>query len=93
MPDTIQNVPLPAGVWVDLYAQSGIAVGVAISVGNVGVADVYLAVQASQPPVNHDAYEVLQRRPSVPFRNSNGDTGAWALCPHGDGKVNVRVAV
>ena len=93
MSDTLQNIPLPAGQWVNLYDESGITVGIAISVGNIGTSDIHLTVRVTEPPVGFDAYEILQRKPAVPYRNSPGDVGAWAFSPNQDGKVNVRVAV
>lgn len=93
MPDTLVNVPLPANTWVDLYAATGIPVGVAISAENVGTSDVYLTVRATQPPIGFDAYSIVQRKTSVPYRNSTGDAGAWAYSPNCRGKLNVRVAL
>lgn len=90
MADTLDNVPLPANVWVDLYAATGLAVGVALSAQNVGTTDVRLAVQAAQPPADHDGYVIIQRDPGLFFRNNIGDAGAWALSPHADGKLNVQ---
>ena len=90
MADNLLNIGLPRGIWVDLYFESGILVGEAISVENIGVCDVYLTVQADQPPPDHDAYNIVQRENGFRLRNSEGDSGAWALCPHNNGKVSVR---
>lgn len=89
MSDTLTNIDLTAGEWIDLYAASGITVGDAINVENIGVCDVYLAVQAAQPDKDHDAYNVLQRFNGVRLKNTIGDAGAWAFCPNVGGKVNV----
>lgn len=78
MTDTASNLKLNDNVWVDLYAESGIQVGAQISVENVGVSDVYLTTQATQPPINHDAY-VICKRYSLPYSNDAGDSGAWAF--------------
>ncbi len=87
MPDTLPNVILPVGVWVDLYAATGIDVGTRILVQNIGHCDVYLVAQAAEP-VDDTARQVLTR--SQYAINDLGDDGAWAFCTGGGG-VNVRI--
>ena len=89
MSDTIPNIDLPVGEWVDLYAESNITVGIAVSIENIGVCDVYLAAQAAEPDKDHDSYNVLQRENGVRLKNTLGDAGAWAFCNNDGGKVNV----
>jgi len=93
MADTTQNILLPAGQWVDLYAGSGFPAGTALSVANIGAADVYVTVAASEPPIGYDAYNVINRANGVLYRNTAGDAGAWAYSQHCDGKLNVREVV
>jgi hypothetical protein len=90
MAETLANVEIPANNWVDLYALTGLTVGTAISVQNIGSADVYLTVAAAQPPVDHNAYNVISRNTGVWLRNTARDTGAWAFCPNAEGKLSVR---
>lgn len=90
MPDTLQNVKIPANRWVDLYAETGITVGAPISVQNVGTADVYLTVAADEPPVDYEAYNIVMRDNGIRLRNSAGDSGAWAFVPAEGGEINVR---
>jgi len=92
MADTLPNLAIPLNVWTDLYSLSGIAVGTAISVENVGTCDVYLAVQATKPLTTHDAYNIAKRKDRA-LRNSQGDLGAWAFCQGSDAKVNVRTII
>lgn len=89
MPDNVQNVTVTQNTWVDLYAVTGFAVGTQLAIENVGDCDVYLAIQAAQPVKNHDAYNVIKRPPSVIVQNQSGDTGAWAYCQGGDGKLAI----
>lgn len=91
MPDTLSNIPLPAGQWVDLYAATGITRGQPLIVENVGYCDVSVTVSATEPPRNYDAYSVLKRDSDVHFSNTLGDSGAWAYCNNMDGLVNVSV--
>ena len=89
MADNVLIVPIPQNTWVDLYAGSGIAVGSVLQVENSGAADVYLAVQESEPEKTHKAYNVIKRPPSVNMQNSDGDLGAWAYCPNTDGQLSI----
>lgn len=90
MANTNPNIPIPAGQWVNLYVLSGAIVGSQLTVENTGTCDVYLAVQVSQPELDHNSYNVL-RRTDPRLTNSVGDSGAWAFCPNAKGEVNVSI--
>jgi hypothetical protein len=87
---TLENVRVPKNDWIDIYAATGIAVGTAIYIQNVGVADVYVTVSATKPALNYDAYNILQRDGTF-LRNEAGAEGAWATCRNAEGKINVGV--
>lgn len=89
--DTLPNIEIPSNEWISLYALTGIAVGTAVSVENVGVCDIYLAVQAAKPPTDHDSYNVLQRGNGVRLQNNPEDPGAWAFCNTSGAKINVML--
>lgn len=89
MPDTIQNITIPQNQWVDLYALSSIAVGTQITVENTGDIDIYLSVQAAQPAIGTDNYNILARNNGVRLQNTKDDLGAWAYCNGSDGKINL----
>jgi hypothetical protein len=84
----LPNTTLPPNVWVDLYADTGLAVGSQIVVQNVGVCDVFLAAQAATP-TTYEAHQIIQR--GQYSQNDLGDAGAWAFCLAG-GALNVRPA-
>ena len=90
MSDTLPNIAITAGAWVDVYALTGIAVGTKLNVENTGTCDVYLAVQAAQPDPDHNDYNILKRT-GPKMTNHAGDSGAWAFCGHSDGELNVSV--
>jgi len=90
MPDTLPNINLPTNVWVDLYAASGLPVGTAIEADNIGASPVRLTVRATQPPPDYDSFNVLPARAPYRLRNTEGDSGAWALCKSAPGAVNIR---
>ena len=89
MSDNLTNIPLPTNEWVDLYDLSGITVGQPLIVENVGVADIYLAVQATQPAKDHKAYNILKRDDDIRLTNTLGDLGAWAFCNTSKGLIGV----
>ena len=89
MPDTLNNIDIPVNQWVDIYLLSGITVGTQLAIENVGVADIYLAVQETEPDPDHDAFNIVKRDSDIPYSNSVGDSGAWAFAPSEGGKLNV----
>ena len=89
MADTLDNILLPAGTWVDLYDESGITVGTQINVQNVGAGHIYLYAGATSP-ISLSGYAVLVEYGVM--QNDSGDSGAWAYSESG-GKVNVRASV
>lgn len=86
MSDTLPNVTLPEGVWVDLYAATGITVGTQIVTTNLSSRDVRLVTKATAP-LPTDGYVVVERHQE--HVNEVDDSGAWAMC-HLNGAVNVR---
>lgn len=88
MANTLPNVVLPAGVWVNLYAATGLTVGTKITVQNVCGFEVRLCSKGSIPAAS-DGSNIL------PFAstaiNQASDAGAWAMCV-GGGVVNVAAA-
>jgi len=89
MSDNLIHIPLPTNEWVDLYALSGITVGQPIVVENVGVCDIYVCVLATEPPKDHDAYNILKRDDDIRLTNTLGDPGAWAFCNTSNGLISV----
>ena len=89
MSDNLPHIPLPRNEWIDLYDLSGIEVGQPLVVENVGVCDIYLAVQATQPSKDHKAYNILKRDDDVRLTNTLGDSGAWAFCNTSKGLISV----
>ncbi len=92
MTDTLQNIVLPAGVWVDLYADpvvsgAGITAGTKIGIKNHGKSELHLHAGADAP-IESDGF--------VPVRlyeyaeNEAGDSGAWAMSKGANGLINVR---
>ena len=89
MADTLPNIIVPPNEWVDLYALTGIAVGTAIQVQNVGSSDVYLTVAATQPANDFDGYNVVARKNGLFHRNEEGASGFWAYSQSVEGKLSV----
>lgn len=89
MPDNLPNIKLEVNEWTDLYAISEIEVGKVLTIENIGVCDVYLAVQADEPTKPHDSYNVIQRENGINVQNNAGDSGAWAFCNSDGAKLSV----
>lgn len=82
------DVIVPANTWVNVYAETGIMVGVPLSVDNIGNEDVYLSAVADSPAGQFKDYVVCQR--GNPERNLTGALGAWVYSPNVGGVINVR---
>jgi hypothetical protein len=82
MPDTLQNIKLTANAWIDLYAASGITVGVQIIVENLTTIPAKLHISATQPSATDaksDDTGSFSRLLSYGEQvNETGDSGAWA---------------
>lgn len=89
MSDNLINIPLPRNEWIDLYDLSGITVGQPLVVENVGVCDIYVCVSVTQPPKDHDAYNILKRDDDIRLTNTLGDAGAWAFCNTSKGLIGI----
>ena len=87
MADTLSNVVLPVGVWVDLYDATGLTVGTQIQVQNIGGVTVLLHTGATQPSAA-DGYNIL-RPESLTFVSQTAPTGAWARAERANGLLNV----
>lgn len=90
MADTLPNVDLPNGVWVNLYTATGLTVGTQLQVQNVGQVNVRLVTQAAQP-TDASGYNII-RPDSLTFVSQATPTGAWARADRADGAINVGEA-
>tara|TARA_R100000544_G_scaffold17462_1_gene8342 strand:- start:1291 stop:1557 length:267 start_codon:yes stop_codon:yes gene_type:complete len=76
MAQSLPEVDLPVGEWVDLYAETGIAVGTKIIIQNTGSSDVFLS-ESSSVPSSQVGFNILIPRDF--FTNDDGNIGAWAI--------------
>ena len=90
MADTLANVTLPIGVWVDLYEATGLTAGTQIQIQNIGGVNVLLHTGAEQPTAT-DGFNIL-RPDSLTFVSQTAPTGAWARADRANGLVNVGAA-
>jgi hypothetical protein len=81
------NVKLPSRTWVDLYASTGITVGLQIKTINITPNDVRLADTTIEPTPADDHIPLLFGRGV--YQNDIGDLGAWAMCVAG-GAIDVK---
>lgn len=87
--DTLSNVTLEKGVWVDIYDATGIAVGTQITVQNLTTSHVRLHTSAAEPTGNYGFKTVPPYEYAI---NDTGDSGAWAYSTNG-GAINIAEVV
>ena len=92
MADTLQNISIPHGVWLNVYTHpiitaAGISVGDQISTQNLGDNSV-LTHAGATAPTSADGYRAIKTLDV--WANDAGDTGAWVFSRFADGLINVR---
>lgn len=92
MADTIPNIIVPPNTPVDLYSESGVAVGTKISVAMNGGAraKLYSGATLTSEPNDETGYRFIFGEEE--FINDVGDSGAWIYSKTGC-TVNVKVVV
>lgn len=79
MATSLPPIESPQGVFVDIYAETGIAVGTAIVIQNIGANNTRLTESAGQPTI--EGYNILKRQEYL--TNTTGNVGAWSYSPAG----------
>ncbi len=82
-------VKLPASTFVDLYAETGITIGVKLVALNLTPNDARLYHSENEPTITDDHIPIIFR--SSGSINETGDVGAWAMCVSG-GAIDVKEA-
>lgn len=90
MADTLPNVQLPAGQWVNLYTATGITVGTQIQVQNLG-GSLVLVHTGDDVPTSADGFNII-RPDSLTFVSQIAPTGAYAMSETDEGLLNVGEA-
>ncbi len=90
MADTLADVAIPEGVWTDLYDETGIAVGTAVSVYNKGSNACLLAIKATIPSGSTLGVP-LHVGPNGSYAYvAAGESGLWAYCVQGTTSLLVQ---
>lgn len=91
MADTLPNIVIPPMTVVDLYAQSGIAIGTKITVQMIADAEalLYAGSTLSSKPSDATGYMPMYGRKS--YTNEAGDLGAFIWSDTGC-TINIKVA-
>lgn len=91
MEDTRLDVIVPNAVWVNLYAQSGVTVGNAVSIINKGVSACLICISPSTPAtttVGMPLYSGGQHGDTLSI--SADATGLWAYVSQGSTRLLVE---
>jgi hypothetical protein len=89
MANTRQDVIILKGVWTDLYAASGIAVGTAISIVNKGSNSFDVAISVAAPTVVK-GFPVYSGAVSSVISIQAAASGAWAFSAAGNSLALVQ---
>jgi hypothetical protein len=87
MADSIADINIPTGVWTDVMAASGIAVGTAVSVYNKGNQPCLLANKATAPLSVYGAPLYAGGNPGSNLTVIAGTTGLWCYVINKGGTV------
>lgn len=85
MADTLPNIECNKDELINVYTASGISVGTAVQVSNVGLNQVALNVSSTGANLR-EAHILLS--PGETARNETGDSGLFAMS-HGNTTINV----
>lgn len=89
MAQSLDPVELPKNTWVDLYAETGITVGLVLIAQNTGKDEALLVESAASPAPGYG----FNRIPVDEFlTNVAGNVGAWAFSSRGT-TLQVEVSV
>ncbi|PHR55977.1 MAG: hypothetical protein COA43_14770 [Robiginitomaculum sp.] len=94
MADTLVNTSLTAGIWVDIYNETGIAVGTEISIENLSpsplrrYSGLTVPIDADEDNGTGSFSRIRNYETAV---NNTGDAGAWLFSELG-GLVNISIA-
>lgn len=84
------NVSIPQGVWTDLYAASGIAVGTEVTIYQKTSLQVKIAASALAPTTVDGITLNSPTDPSDPVEIPPGEPGLWAFCATGSAVILVQ---
>jgi len=84
------NINIPQGVWTDLYAASGIAVGTEVAIYKNTSLAVMIVASAAMPTTVSGIPLVSPTDPSDPLEIPPGEPGLWALSPNGNAVLLVQ---
>lgn len=84
------NINIPQGVWTDLYAASGIAVGTEVAIYKNTSLAVMIVASAAMPTTVSGIPLVSPTDPSDPLEIPPGEPGLWALSPNGNAILLVQ---
>jgi hypothetical protein len=87
MADTIADVALTDAAYVDLYATTGISVGIALVLQNKGNSDIIVVISASQPTVSDT--DGVAVRPFEFVGVDPNESGVWAIAAT-ESKISVQ---
>lgn len=89
MADTLENIPLDGGSWIDVYSSPSIDAGTPLDVQNIGTTDLYYSVNDIEPAKDSDDYRIIKRGQIARF--IKGDLKVWFFSPTVSGLINPSI--
>lgn len=90
MADTIADVLVPNAVWTDLYDETSIAVGTAVTVINKGSNPCLLAISTAAPGTTTVGVPLYVGPIGSTATVAAGENGLWAYCVNGTTSLNIQ---
>lgn len=87
---TTEDVVVPKGVWTDLYAGSGVAVGTAVTIINTGTNAAQLAISLAAPVSTTIGIPLYVGAIGSTALVGAAEVGLWALALDGATTINVQ---
>lgn len=84
------NITIPQGVWTELYAASGIAVGTELAIYKKTSTSVRIVSSATMPTTVEGIPLVAPTDPSKPLEIPPGEPGIWAYSDNGSSILLIR---
>lgn len=83
---TLPNTVLPKGLWVNIYQATGISIGSAISIENLGASPVIFSSSQFSPSSDSGFSRISQRETK---ENIKGELGLYVMSKESNGLVNI----
>ena len=90
MPNSVPHINIPAEVWINVYELSGIEVGTSVSIYNIGVSAVNIAISENMPDNTNIGFPLFVGTVGSYVGIEPNETGLWAYV---HGSIGTKLSV